>query len=132
MRHGVRHGPGPVRAQRLVPHVQHTRHHARPAPGPDSRPGQGAAGAAHTAGRRAPACTSTALVGAYVLAGELARSGGDHRAAFAAYEDVMRPYIAQAQELPPGGVNGFVPSSRLSIALRVWAVRMMNHWPLRN
>jgi 2-polyprenyl-6-methoxyphenol hydroxylase-like FAD-dependent oxidoreductase len=76
--------------------------------------------------------TSTALVGAYVLAGELAHAAGDHRAAFAAYEDVMRPYIAQAQELPPGGVNGFVPSSRLSIALRVWAVRMMNHWPLRN
>jgi 2-polyprenyl-6-methoxyphenol hydroxylase-like FAD-dependent oxidoreductase len=76
--------------------------------------------------------TSTALVGAYVLAGELARSGGDHRAAFAAYEDVMRPYIAQAQELPPGGVNGFVPSSRLSIALRVHAIRWMTRWPLRN
>jgi 2-polyprenyl-6-methoxyphenol hydroxylase-like FAD-dependent oxidoreductase len=71
-------------------------------------------------------------VGAYVLAAELARSGGDHRAAFAAYEDVMRPYIAQAQELPPGGVNGFVPSSRLSIALRVHAIRWMTRWPLRN
>jgi 2-polyprenyl-6-methoxyphenol hydroxylase-like FAD-dependent oxidoreductase len=76
--------------------------------------------------------TSTALVGAYVLAGELARAAGDRRAAFAAYENVMRPYIAQAQELPPGGVNGFVPSTRLSIALRMWAVRLMNHWPLRN
>jgi 2-polyprenyl-6-methoxyphenol hydroxylase-like FAD-dependent oxidoreductase len=67
-----------------------------------------------------------------VLAGELARAGGDHGAAFAAYEDVMRPYIAQAHELPPGGVNGFVPSSRLAIALRVQAVRWMNRWPLRN
>ena len=76
--------------------------------------------------------TSTALVGAYVLAGELARTEGDHRAAFAAYEGVMRPYITQAQELPPGGVNGFVPSSRLSIALRVRAMRWMTRWPLRN
>jgi 2-polyprenyl-6-methoxyphenol hydroxylase-like FAD-dependent oxidoreductase len=76
--------------------------------------------------------TSTALVGAYVLAGELARAAGDHRSAFAAYEDVMRPYIAQAQELLPGGVNGFVPRTRLEIALRTQAVRWMNRWPLRN
>jgi 2-polyprenyl-6-methoxyphenol hydroxylase-like FAD-dependent oxidoreductase len=76
--------------------------------------------------------TSTALVGAYVLAGELARAGGDHRAAFAAYEDVMRPYTAQAQELPPGGVNGFVPKTRLAIALRARMVRLMTRWPLRN
>lgn len=76
--------------------------------------------------------TSTALVGAYVLAGELARAAGDHRSAFAAYEDVMRPYLAQAQELPPGGVNGFVPRTRLEIALRTQAVRWMNRWPLRN
>ncbi|TWF76456.1 2-polyprenyl-6-methoxyphenol hydroxylase-like FAD-dependent oxidoreductase [Pseudonocardia hierapolitana] len=76
--------------------------------------------------------TSTALVGAYVLAGELARAAGDHRTAFAAYEAVMRPYIAQAQELPPGGVNGFVPRTRLEIALRTQAVRWMNRWPLRN
>jgi 2-polyprenyl-6-methoxyphenol hydroxylase-like FAD-dependent oxidoreductase len=76
--------------------------------------------------------TSAALVGAYVLAGELARAGGDHRAAFAAYEGVLRPYLAQAQKLPPGGVNGFVPSSRLSIALRTRAIRWMNRRPLRN
>jgi 2-polyprenyl-6-methoxyphenol hydroxylase-like FAD-dependent oxidoreductase len=76
--------------------------------------------------------TSTALVGAYVLAGELARAAGDHRAAFAAYEDVMRPYIAQAQELPPGGVNGFVPTTRLAIALRAHMIRWMTRWPLRN
>jgi 2-polyprenyl-6-methoxyphenol hydroxylase-like FAD-dependent oxidoreductase len=76
--------------------------------------------------------TSTALVGAYVLAGELARAAGDHRAAFAAYEDVMRPYIAQAQELPPGGVNGFVPSTHLAITLRTHMIRWMSRWPLRN
>jgi 2-polyprenyl-6-methoxyphenol hydroxylase-like FAD-dependent oxidoreductase len=76
--------------------------------------------------------TSTALVGAYVLAGELARAVSDHSRAFAAYEDVMRPYIAQAQELPPGGVNGFVPKTRLAIALRTHMIRLMNRRPLRN
>jgi len=76
--------------------------------------------------------TSTALVGAYVLAGELARAAGEHRRAFAAYEDVMRPYIAQAQELPPGGVNGFVPKTRLEIGLRTHMIRWMTRWPLRN
>jgi 2-polyprenyl-6-methoxyphenol hydroxylase-like FAD-dependent oxidoreductase len=76
--------------------------------------------------------TSTALVGACVLAGELARAGGDHRAAFAAYERVMRPYIDQAQELPPAGVNGFVPSSRVAIAFFTGMLRLMNRWPVRN
>jgi 2-polyprenyl-6-methoxyphenol hydroxylase-like FAD-dependent oxidoreductase len=74
--------------------------------------------------------TSTALVGAYVLAGELAR--GDHRAALARYEAVLRPYIQQAQQLPPDGVNGFVPASRAAIALRARMARWMTRWPLRN
>lgn len=37
--------------------------------------------------------TSLALVGAYVLAAELARKPGDHAAAFARYEGRMRPYV---------------------------------------
>jgi 2-polyprenyl-6-methoxyphenol hydroxylase-like FAD-dependent oxidoreductase len=76
--------------------------------------------------------TSTALVGAYVLAGELVRAGGDHVAAFAEYERVLRPYIAESQQLPPGGADGFVPASRLMIALRMLTTRMMTRWPVRN
>lgn len=45
--------------------------------------------------------TSLALVGAYVLAGELGRHA-THTAGFAAYEALMRPYVGQAQHLPPG------------------------------
>ncbi|WP_433370069.1 FAD-dependent monooxygenase [Streptosporangium sp. CA-115845] len=41
--------------------------------------------------------TSLALVGAYVLAAELARSG--HEAAFAAYEERMRPWVELNQAL---------------------------------
>jgi 2-polyprenyl-6-methoxyphenol hydroxylase-like FAD-dependent oxidoreductase len=43
--------------------------------------------------------SSLALIGAYVLAGELAAAGGDHEAAFAEYDRVMRPFIAVNQEL---------------------------------
>jgi 2-polyprenyl-6-methoxyphenol hydroxylase-like FAD-dependent oxidoreductase len=42
--------------------------------------------------------TSQALVGAYVLAGELA-TARDHAAAFAAYERILRDYVEANQEL---------------------------------
>ncbi|MFF8411565.1 FAD-dependent monooxygenase [Streptomyces omiyaensis] len=50
--------------------------------------------------------TSLALVGAYVLADSLARHAGDHRAAFARYEERMRPFVELNQALAtenPGG-----------------------------
>jgi 2-polyprenyl-6-methoxyphenol hydroxylase-like FAD-dependent oxidoreductase len=43
--------------------------------------------------------SSLALIGAYVLAGELAAGGGDHEAAFAEYDRLMRPFIAVNQTL---------------------------------
>ncbi|CAJ2505759.1 Uu.00g131530.m01.CDS01 [Anthostomella pinea] len=46
--------------------------------------------------------TTLALTGAYVLAGELARHGGDVEAALKGYERVMRPFVDEAQKLPPG------------------------------
>ncbi|WP_433331909.1 FAD-dependent monooxygenase [Spirillospora sp. CA-294931] len=43
--------------------------------------------------------TSMAMVGAYVLAGELKAAAGDHVAAFAAYERELRDYVAANQQL---------------------------------
>jgi 2-polyprenyl-6-methoxyphenol hydroxylase-like FAD-dependent oxidoreductase len=43
--------------------------------------------------------TSIALIGAYVLAGELAAAGGDCPRAFAEFESAMRPFIAANQAL---------------------------------
>src|SRR5262245_31497831 len=43
--------------------------------------------------------SSLALIGAYVLAGELAAAGGDHQTAFAEYDRVMRPFISVNQAL---------------------------------
>jgi 2-polyprenyl-6-methoxyphenol hydroxylase-like FAD-dependent oxidoreductase len=50
--------------------------------------------------------TSLALVGAYVLAAELGRPGSSHTAAFAAYNQRMRPFVTLNQALAtenPGG-----------------------------
>jgi 2-polyprenyl-6-methoxyphenol hydroxylase-like FAD-dependent oxidoreductase len=43
--------------------------------------------------------TSMAVVGAYVLAGELASAGGDYRTAFARYEQECRSYMEQNQQI---------------------------------
>ncbi|WP_067570202.1 FAD-dependent monooxygenase [Nocardia acidivorans] len=75
--------------------------------------------------------TAMAMVGAYVLAGELARFRDDHRAAFARYQDELRPYVTECQKLPPGGVNGFLPGSRAAIRMRNFSVRMMTSKPMR-
>lgn len=75
--------------------------------------------------------TSFALVGAYVLAGELAAARGDHGRAFARYEEIMRPYVAGGQQLPPGGVAGYAPNSAFAIRSRTLSMRMMTRWPMR-
>jgi 2-polyprenyl-6-methoxyphenol hydroxylase-like FAD-dependent oxidoreductase len=75
--------------------------------------------------------TSLALVGAYVLAGELAAAAGDHRIAFPRYDAVMKPYVTRGQQLAPGGVAGFAPNTAVGIWLRTASMRWMSRWPLR-
>lgn len=75
--------------------------------------------------------TSLALVGAYVLAGELCRPENDHHTAFARMEEIVRPYVTQGQQLPPSGVAGFAPRSRTAIAFRDASMRWMRRWPVR-
>ena len=59
--------------------------------------------------------TSLALVGAYVLAGELATA--EPGRAFARYEEIMRPYVVRAQKLPPGTPRIANPRSRAGIGV---------------
>jgi 2-polyprenyl-6-methoxyphenol hydroxylase-like FAD-dependent oxidoreductase len=84
--------------------------------------------------------TSLALVGAYILAGELAGSSDDTtgvaddaaiRGAFERYETLMRPYVEEGQELPPGGVDGYAPMSPLRIAVGWASMRWSQRWPMR-
>lgn len=61
--------------------------------------------------------TSLAIVGAYVLAGELALQS-DHRAAFAAYEHVMRPFVAANHALLEDGLAAIIPPTQAAIDQR--------------
>ena len=55
--------------------------------------------------------TGTAVVAAYVLAGELAAAGGDYRAAFARYEHLLRGYVARGQKQALGGRDFLAPAT---------------------
>lgn len=46
--------------------------------------------------------TSLAFIGAYILAGEISQRPNDIPAALEAYERVLRPYVENIQNLPPG------------------------------
>ncbi|WP_116206024.1 hypothetical protein [Amycolatopsis circi] len=72
--------------------------------------------------------TSLALVGAYVLAGELSTMDAP-RAAFARYADEMRDYVAANRKRPPGGSRGFAPRTRNGIRLRNAVMRAIPHLP---
>lgn len=67
--------------------------------------------------------TSLSIAGAYVLAGELA-SHPHHRDAFAGYERRMRPYVEQAQQLPPGTPRVANPTTRVGVAVFHAGVRL--------
>lgn len=59
--------------------------------------------AAPTSGRG----TSQALIGAYVLAGELAQARGNHTTAYTAYENAMRPFVTEHQAVGREGAERF-------------------------
>jgi 2-polyprenyl-6-methoxyphenol hydroxylase-like FAD-dependent oxidoreductase len=73
--------------------------------------------------------TSLALVGAYVLARQLADA--EPAGALRRYEEVLRPYVTAAQQLPPGGVAAFAPDRALDIRVRAASMRWMTRWPVK-
>ncbi|MDQ7803420.1 FAD-dependent monooxygenase [Amycolatopsis sp. A133] len=62
--------------------------------------------------------TSLAVLGAYVLAGELDAAGGDHERAFAAYEREMGELVRQSRAFAAGAARSLIPASRAG----VWAL----------
>ena len=73
--------------------------------------------------------TSLALVGAYVLAGALQAAGGDHGAAFAAYQRRMRDFVARNQQIAIGNTKRFIPQTRRQIWLQNQAIRTLPYLP---
>jgi 2-polyprenyl-6-methoxyphenol hydroxylase-like FAD-dependent oxidoreductase len=73
--------------------------------------------------------TSLALVGAYVLAGELKVAAGDHRRAYARYEEEMRDYVEQNLNLGQKMAKEMVPRSRRQIWFRTQMMRALPYLP---
>jgi 2-polyprenyl-6-methoxyphenol hydroxylase-like FAD-dependent oxidoreductase len=74
--------------------------------------------------------TSLALVGAYVLAGELA-TAADHEAGLAAYERRMRPFVARNQALGPANVKRMVLRSKAQVRMSMVMLGLMAKLPGR-
>jgi 2-polyprenyl-6-methoxyphenol hydroxylase-like FAD-dependent oxidoreductase len=78
--------------------------------------------------------TSLALVGAYVLAGELGPVDTSDaqriQVALRNYESAMRPYIDRCQDLP-NGIDGYLPKSASDIAITAAVMKWMQRWPFR-
>jgi 2-polyprenyl-6-methoxyphenol hydroxylase-like FAD-dependent oxidoreductase len=73
--------------------------------------------------------TSLALVGAYVLAGALSRA--DPPVAFSRYEQLMRPYVEQAQRLQPGVLSLSYPRTRAALKVQQAVFRAAGSRPAR-
>jgi 2-polyprenyl-6-methoxyphenol hydroxylase-like FAD-dependent oxidoreductase len=76
--------------------------------------------------------TSLAIVGAYVLAGELAAAGGDHVVAFAEYERRMRPFVAVNQKMGRNNAAVTSPNGRLGIVAQVVAAMVIPRLPFKS
>ncbi|RJQ68372.1 FAD-dependent oxidoreductase [Pseudonocardiaceae bacterium YIM PH 21723] len=55
--------------------------------------------------------TNLAIIGAYVLAGELAKADGDHTIAFPAYERVLRDFVEGNQKMGADNARSFLEDS---------------------
>ncbi|MCX5342495.1 FAD-dependent monooxygenase [Streptomyces atratus] len=73
-----------------------------------------------------------ALVGAYVLAGELAAARGDYTVAFARYEREMRAYAEGCQKMGDGVAGLMVPSSRFAATALNRYYKVMPYLPGKN
>ncbi|MGI5154173.1 FAD-dependent monooxygenase [Microbispora sp. CA-102843] len=71
-----------------------------------------------------------AVVAAYVLAGELAAAGGDHRAAFPEYERLIRGFAKACQRVAGNAGSFLAPATRGAIRRRNLAYRVLTAGPL--
>jgi len=67
--------------------------------------------------------TSLSIIGAYILAGELSRHN-DHKEAFTAYEKLLRPYVEEIQNHPPGVPWIAHPKTKFGIGLFNTVIRI--------
>ena len=73
--------------------------------------------------------TSLAVIGAYVLAGELHRASGDPTVGFDAYERVMHEPVIGARALAKSVARSILPSSRLGVRALITAGQLISVLP---
>ncbi|MGY9063838.1 FAD-dependent monooxygenase [Streptomyces sp. CAS3] len=73
--------------------------------------------------------TSLAVLGAYVLAGELARTDGDHERAFPAYERAMAEHVRGSRAVALSAAKTLIPTSRLGVRGLAQGVRLISALP---
>ena len=62
--------------------------------------------------------SALAMVGAYILAGELAKAAGKHDIAFANYEKLLRGFVEKKQRGAAGFASALAPKTRLGLFFR--------------
>ncbi|MEO8948534.1 MAG: FAD-dependent monooxygenase [Mucilaginibacter sp.] len=70
--------------------------------------------------------STLAMVGAYMLAGELKQAKGDYKVAFEQYEHSLQPFIAKKQKAAQRFAKSFVPKTNFGIWLRNIAFKAMS------
>ncbi|MFI6291787.1 FAD-dependent monooxygenase [Nonomuraea sp. NPDC050790] len=73
--------------------------------------------------------TSLAVVGAYVLAGELAAHGGDHTRAYPAYEHEISDYVRRSRAFAVAAAKRLVPATNLDVWALAQGARLVNRLP---
>ncbi|MFE6973144.1 FAD-dependent monooxygenase [Streptomyces sp. NPDC057682] len=75
--------------------------------------------------------TTLAVLGAYVLAGELARADGDHERAFPAYERIMAEPVRGSRASALSAAKTLVPASRAGVRGLARGARLISSLPPR-
>lgn len=69
--------------------------------------------------------STLAMVGAYILAGELKEANGNYKTAFAKYQSIFKPFIDNKQKIAQNFSKSLVPKSRFGIWMRNVFTRLM-------
>ncbi|WP_309083721.1 FAD-dependent monooxygenase [Chelativorans sp.] len=73
--------------------------------------------------------TSLAVIGAYVLARELAAAAGDHALGFRNYEAAIRETVEESRKIGPALLNTLVPASWTEIRLGMFLAPLLTSLP---
>jgi 2-polyprenyl-6-methoxyphenol hydroxylase-like FAD-dependent oxidoreductase len=69
--------------------------------------------------------STLAMIGAYILAGELKNANGNYQQAFEQYEKIFKPFAADKQKAAQNFAKSFVPKSRFGIWIRNFITGLM-------